>query len=163
MRLALERYYADLSVYPPDTNDDPWNGDFPDDGGGSEPDSLFWHLCRAKSLVDGRVVGPYIEFKQNDLEPFDRGGGESFIALDPWGRPWIYEENRSHFEKEEPDTYPSDDTVVIQAHHPMHYDIFSLGSDGKYKAENTYFVDDDTPTDGLIDEEDELGDDIANW
>ena len=148
--IALESYHRELKAYPPDTGPEDADGD------GFDPCSLYRYLCGPDSrgikvTRHGRTLkyGPYLV----DYEWFAlRAEGDSYILLDRWNRPWVYEENWSHTRKQPP--------KKVQAHNPQSYDLYSLGADGK-KDPGHDFLDNDG--DGEVDERDELVDDVTNW
>ena len=172
--MALERYFAETGEYPPD------NSDYGDGkatvtvgGEGSMATSLYYHLCgpEGKGIQipgDPRVYGPYTNLKLKQLRPRD----ESYVVVDPWGNPYIYEEHRSFFASKEATRWQpflrQQEAVKRRAHNKMSYDLFSRGRNGELDISRHDMIDNDT--DGAEDEENEKldpgddgPDDVANW
>ncbi len=189
MRVAIDRYYHELGCYPRDTGTfdlDLNNYDKCQDTPGTnatavdDPYSLYRFLCGPNGQGiqrpggGNRTFGPYITFDDNELDD-ESTEGEPWkkIALDPWGRPWVFEEHMSWSLQEDLDRT----TVAGRAdgrygHKQNNYDIYSIGPDGSIDATRHNLDDDDG--DGLVDEPDEAqyesrygpgdeGDDIVNW
>ena len=194
LSIALDRHFLDRGFYPPDTGRFAAFADYDSmqlsndlcqdtDTSTDDPYTLYRFLCgpEGRGVHDpatGQTYGPYIQFDENELrdestatEPWKK------IALDPWGRPWVYEENRSigRLGKSARDAkFPG-----WKAHNKDRYDIYSVGPDGIIDSKSTgegchNGIDDVIPKDGLIDEADEarfdgrhgdgeVGDDITNW
>ncbi|MHC4248993.1 MAG: hypothetical protein ACYS9X_07690 [Planctomycetota bacterium] len=163
MCVALDRYYADLGCYPPDTGMHSIAGvDVCQEGVGPDDEfSLYRYLCGAngEGVIDqrtGRRHGPYMIFKKTQL--LDSGGADDeWIPIDPWGTPWVYEEHMSLTLQR---TY---DPATHRAHRPSRYDIYSIGPDLQLDTDCHDMLDNDD--DGSVDEPDEgtERDDITSW
>jgi prepilin-type N-terminal cleavage/methylation domain-containing protein len=184
--IALDRYFAELGVYPPDTGyfrtfveyselipaDFPAVGDDPD-GDGWEAHSLYYYLCGPKGggikVGADRIYGPYHEPEKDEVRVVGNEDLGECVLLDLWGRPYFYEENRSHSLNKTLNEAQKD-ALLDPTHHAGHYDIFSVGADGKA---NKYQHDKaDNDGDHRVDEEKETNpddtdalppDDITNW
>jgi len=194
IRLALERYFADTGEYPPDNSD---YGDRQDlvtlddarnaPGGSPYAASLYYYLCgptgRGIQVPDDlRVYGPYTNFKQKQLRPF----ADSFVVVDPWGRPYVYEEHRSLFSsKDFAKLKPAErqgEAAQKRAHNMISYDLFSTGPNGESTHTDEVWTVEldvtrhdmvDNNGNGVVDEEGEvpdpakptegLPDDICTW
>lgn len=198
--IALDRHFLDRGFYPRDTGRFAAFADYDSmrlsedmcqdtNTETDDPYSLYKYLCGpggqgVEDTETGRIYGPYIQFDDSELrdesteaEPCNK------IALDPWGRPWVYEEHRSisRLTKDTRDSqYPN-----WKAHNKDRYDIYSVGPDGIIDSAAKGMhngIDDDVPKDGLVDEADEarydgrdndddgktdergeVGNDITNW
>ena len=210
--IALERHFLDRGFYPPDTgtfggfldsysqpifgsmqlsndlcqdNDALASQRYKDD-----PYSLYRYLCgpEGQGVYDAatsRTYGPYIQFEENELrdESASTGDAWSKIALDPWGRPWVYEEHRSIGKltaARRLADYPD-----WRAHNRDRYDIYSVGPDGVIdnapagqgchnardddsdervdEADEARYDGRDNDGDGTVDDPGEVGDDVTNW
>ncbi len=204
LSIALDRHFLDRGFYPPDTgtfaafakytsmqvvNDQCQDNDaVAPPANKDDPYSLYKHLCgpNGQGVYDSatdRTYGPYIQFDENELRDDSVSAGDlcAKIALDPWGRPWIYEEHRS-IGKLRADKRQSD-FPNWRAHNKDRYDIYSVGPDGTLdsgakgmhnglddddddlidEADEAKFDGRDNDGDGNTDDGDEVGDDITNW
>lgn len=140
--LAIERYYLQMGNYPPSTgfppdDDKVFGGDadwetYDPDAGTLGKYSLYYYLCGPDGngfIFGGRTYGPYRELDDSQYE--EDGNGGRFI-LDPWGNPWLYQENRTQYMR-----VPRN--LGWPAHKPKRYDILSMGPDGVMSAENLDF------------------------
>lgn len=196
--IALDRHFLDRGFYPPDTGT---FAAFPKyismqlasdqcqdtDTASDDAYSLYRYLCgpEGQGVYDpatGRTYGPYIQFEESELRDESTTGDPARkIALDPWGRPWVYEEHRSigklKASKRQAD-FPN-----WRAHNKDRYDIYSVGPDGTLDSgakgmHNGRDDDDDDLIDeadeakmdgrdndgnGITDDGGEVGDDITNW
>ncbi|MHC4200547.1 MAG: prepilin-type N-terminal cleavage/methylation domain-containing protein [Planctomycetota bacterium] len=202
--IALDRHFLDRGFYPPDTgtfagfpkyttmqlgndlcqdNDAQAPALYKDD-----PYTLYKYLCgpEGQGVYDattGRTYGPYIQFEESELRDESVSAGDpcAKIALDPWGRPWVYEEHRSigklKASKRQAD-FPN-----WRAHNRDRYDIYSVGPDGLLDSgakgmhngrddDDDDLIDEvdeakydgrDNDGDGNTDDSGEVGDDITNW
>ena len=148
MSLAIEQYFLQVGSYPPGT-------DFPSEVGweGGHPAlgkySLYYYLCgpAGDGFADGgRTYGPYMELDEDQYKVDKITGWRS--VKDPWGNPWIYQENRTEY-------YRVPRSLTYKSHKPKRYDILSMGADGDMSAENRDFY--ELPP-GTGEE-----DDITNW
>lgn len=166
LKVAIERYYQELGSYPRDTGCFGLDPTYTDDDGSAtlpsqdDPYSLYRFLCGAGGegiFFRNRMWGPYITF--NDKELRVDGAHDSYekVALDPWGLPWVYEENWSHTRKRVPDQ------ALIDHMHNFRYEIYSVGMNGQIEPALHDSVDNDD--DGKVDEldEEEGADDITSW
>jgi type II secretory pathway pseudopilin PulG len=142
--LALESYRRTNANYPPDTGPENEDGDTTND-----PCSLYKYLGK----------GGYMEFDKEDLR-FVGPGEYDYIALDPWGNPWVYEEHRSIFTQPMTQAQYQAKLAAIRPHNPMSFDLYSTGPDGQKDPMHNGLDDDG---DGKVDEADELVDDVTNW
>ena len=176
--LALEQYFASTGEYPASNSD---YGEMYEEVtlGGDDPadpplaTSLYHYLCGPdgkgiKIKGDPRVYGPYIEFKSKRLRP----RGDSYVVLDPWGTPFIYEEHRSFFSSKTATALTpaqrKQEAKNRRAHNMMSYDLISRGPNEELDLSRHDMEDNDT--DGTEDEHDERlepgadkPDDITNW
>jgi type II secretory pathway pseudopilin PulG len=198
LSIALERHFLDRGFYPPDTgrftgfpdydsmqlaNDLCQDADSPSD----DPYSLYRYLCgpEGRGVYDdttGRTYGPYIQFEENELRDVSTVEDPCRkIALDPWGKPWVYEENVSIGKLT--DAKRLSDFPDWRAHNRDRFDIYSVGPDGVLDSgaqgmhngrddDNDNLVDEadeakcdgrDNDGDGNTDDGSEVGDDITNW
>ena len=198
LSIALDRHFLDRGFYPPDTGRFAAYADYATmqlandlcqdtNTGLDDQYTLYRYLCGpyGQGVYDDntkRTYGPYIQFEENELRDESTAADPCRkIALDPWGRPWVYEEHRS-IGKLKPSKRQLD-FPGWRAHNKDRYDIYSVGPDGVLdsgaKGMHNGWDDDD---DGLVDEADEaqydgrdnngdgntddggeVGDDITNW
>ncbi|MHC4200546.1 MAG: prepilin-type N-terminal cleavage/methylation domain-containing protein [Planctomycetota bacterium] len=102
MTMALAAYQRELGRYPPDsiTGDVLWSvdADFSNENDArASNEALIYYLGR-KHVKGANVYGPYMEFKQSRLVNRNAGtetGTEYPEYLDPFGRYYLYAENKS--------------------------------------------------------------------
>lgn len=99
LSVALKMYQNDFGYYPAPS----------DVGASSGANALYVALGKRHIATSAGNVGPYMEFKENDLN----GSNE---VIDPWGTPYYY--------------YPDDDdgsTGDAPYHNVYSFDIYSAG------------------------------------
>ena len=150
LALAIERYFLQVGNYPPSTG-------FPGDALWDDTDpqlgkySLYWHLCGPGGDgidYEGKTYGPYMDLDESQY--VDDGAGR--FILDPWGKPWIYQENRVEYMRVVHE-------VDYRAHKVTRYDILCMGANGLVSAANLYFYNRAGEPTGEEDDDD----DITNW
>ncbi len=127
MTMALAAYRRELGRYPPDsiTGDVLWSVDADcanENDARASNEALVYYLGR-KHPKGANVYGPYMEFKESRLVNRNAGTetGVKYVEyLDPFGRYYLYAENRS---AQNPDGTGKGRNVGS-------YDIVSAGRDG---------------------------------